>query len=85
MESREKMYIVYIIGGSNANHEKQMFVTSSEETATRWVEKFNSKIDYWRNACSKYDELGRCTWESNRAEDIRDTSHAYWDTIEVRN
>lgn len=81
----EKMYIVYVVGGENANQEVQVFVTSSEEKASKWVKKFNSKLEYWSIECSKYDELGRCIWESNRAQDIRDTSHANWATIEVRN
>ena len=89
----EKMYLVkYSTGSTGYDYcQIEVFVTNSRETADKYVERFNKKLDYWIEYMKSFkDEYGfrdekKCTTAiSYRYYDIIEMGHSFIEEVEVR-
>ena len=88
----EKMYLVKYSTGSYDDYcQIEVFVTKSRETADKYVERFNKKLDYWNEYMKSFkDEYGfrdekKCTTAiSYRYYDITEVGYSFIEEVEVR-
>jgi hypothetical protein len=86
------MYIVKYESGSYDDYFVQdVFVTNNKELAEKWVNKFNSRITYWKEVIKQYNNedgyLDRKYWAIpfvKRYRIIRDINEAFIEEIELR-
>lgn len=86
------MYIVKYSSGSWDDYGvSDIFVTDNLEIAEKWVNKFNTKIEYWKEILKQYqDEFGYLDEKYYHSPvsrwywNIKDINTAFFKEIEVR-
>lgn len=86
------MYIVKYSSGSWDDYGvTNVFVTEDLEKAEKWVNKFNARVEYWKEILKQYydedgylDEKYWSTPFAKRYWKIRDTNEAFIEEIELR-
>lgn len=92
----KKAYVVQYLGGEIDDYFKIIiFVTNSKDKAKKYVEKFNSSLEKWKDYYSQYEEgreLGY-RWIKdeyvskyfNRWFEINNIDECYFEEIDLRN
>ena len=88
----EKIYIVkYSSGSYDDYHEQNIFATKSLEVASNYIQKFNTKLDYWKGVMMTYaNESGYLKDENwnipvtNHFWTIKDMNRCFIEEIEIR-
>jgi hypothetical protein len=86
------MYIVKYSSGSWDDYGvTNVFVTDNLEIAEKWVNKFNAKVEYWKEILKQYydedgflDEKYYHSPVSRWFWNIKDINNAFFDEIELR-
>ena len=89
---KDKFYLVQYSNGSYDDYYKvNIFVTFSKESADKYVEKFNRRLDHWKEYMKSFeDKYGyrddkKCVTKiSYRYYDVMDMNYAFIDEIELR-
>ena len=88
---KDKMYLVkYSTGSYDDFYQIEIFVTHDTIKAEKYIEKFNTILNNWKDFIKKYendghrDETKFVDEFSNRYWDIKETNHAFIEEIEVR-
>ncbi len=88
----EKIYIVkYSSGSYDDYYEQNIFATKSLEVASNYIQKFNTKLDYWKGVMMNYaNESGYLKDENwnipvaNHFWTIKDMNRCFMEEIEIR-
>jgi len=86
------MYVVKYSSGSWDDYGvTNVFVTEDLEKAEKWVNKFNARVEYWKEILKQYyDEDGYLDEKYYRSPvsrwfwNIKDINNAFFDEIELR-
>lgn len=86
MKEKEFLYLVkYDTGAFDDYFENNVFVSEDLELSTKWVNKFNDRVQYWKDILSKMDEEGDETpFYYRRYYSIMDINRAWISKIEIR-
>ena len=88
----EKIYIVkYSSGSYDDYHEQNIFATKSLEVASNYVQKFNRRLEYWKEVMKTYsNDRGYLKEENcnipvtNHFWTIKDINRCFMEEVEIR-
>jgi len=92
----KKAYVVQYLGGEIDDYFKIIiFVTNSKDKAKKYVEKFNSSLEKWKDYYSQYEEERELGYRwikdeyvskyFNRWFEINNIDECYFEEIDLRN
>lgn len=82
----------YVVIKTLHNKNEIIFVTSKKSKAIRYVVKFNSILEKWKNHYRQYEVKGMGIWLANKETEkyrrrhycLNDIYWCYWEEVEVR-
>jgi len=88
----EKIYILkYSSGSYDDFYEQNIFATKSLEKACDYIQKFNSKLEYWKDVMKQYSDEGGYLKEEHynlaitaHFWTIKDMNRCYMEEVEIR-